>query len=75
MRDHEKRQTLRRLWMERPPERRTARDLILFHEFVMENFPALLKRVGVNTFAQLQEDIGELCPWHDAESSPSSRAS
>jgi hypothetical protein len=61
MRDHEKRQTLRRLWMERPLDQRTARDLIVFHEFVSENFPALLKGVRRNTLDQLREDIGELC--------------
>jgi hypothetical protein len=61
MRDYEKRQTLRRLWMERPRDERTEKDLVLFHEFVSENFPALLKGVGRNTFDQLREDIGELC--------------
>jgi hypothetical protein len=46
--------------MERSPDQRTERDLVIFHDFVMENFPALLKRVGANTLAQLQEEIGEL---------------
>ena len=60
MRNAEKRQTLRRLWMERPADQRTDRDLVMFHEFVAENFPALLKGVGRNTLDQLRDDIGEL---------------
>ena len=60
MRDTEKRQTLRRLWMERHPDQRTDRDLVIFHEFVAENFPALLKGASRDTFSQLRDDIGEL---------------
>ena len=60
MRDNEKRRTIRRLWMGRPADQRTEKDLIVFHEFVAENFPALLKGVGRNTLDQLREDIGEL---------------
>lgn len=60
MQDHEKRQTLRRLWMERPARQRTEKDLLFFHEWIAENFPSLLKRGG-DTFTQLRADIGELC--------------
>lgn len=64
MRDNEKRQTLRRLWLERPKDKRTEKDLVIFHDFVAENFPALLKGAGRDTFNQLSEDIGELCGPH-----------
>ncbi|HUR20459.1 MAG TPA: hypothetical protein VMZ90_06595 [Vicinamibacterales bacterium] len=46
--------------MERPADQRTEKDLVVFHEFVAENFPALLKGVGRNTLDQLRDDIGEL---------------
>ncbi len=60
MRDYEKRQTLRRLWLERPIDRRTERDLVLFHEWVAENLPTLLKRGG-DSYEQLRDDLGDLC--------------
>ena len=64
MRDNEKRKTIRRLWMERPSDQRTEKDLVIFHEFIAENFPALLKGIHRNTLDQLREDIGELRETH-----------
>lgn len=60
MRDYEKRQTLRRLWLERPLDRRTERDLVLFHEWLAENLPTLLMRGG-DSYEQLRHDLGDLC--------------
>jgi hypothetical protein len=60
MRDYEKRQTLRRLWLERPSNRRTERDLVLFHEWLAENLPTLLTRGG-DSYEQLRQDLGDLC--------------
>ncbi len=60
MRDYEKRQTLRRLWLERPLDRRTERDLVLFHEWLAENLPTLLTRGG-DSYEQLRQDLGDLC--------------
>jgi hypothetical protein len=60
MRDYQKRQTLRRLWLERPLDRRTERDLVLFHEWLAENLPTLLTRGG-DSYEQLRQDLGDLC--------------
>lgn len=59
MRDYEKRQTLRRLWLERPIDRRTERDLVLFHEWIAENLPTLLRRGG-DSYEHLREDLGDI---------------
>jgi hypothetical protein len=60
MRDYEKRQTLRRLWLERPLHGRTERDLVIFHEWLAENLPSLLTRGG-DSYEQLRQDLGDLC--------------
>jgi hypothetical protein len=60
MRDYEKRQTLRRLWLERPRDGRTERDLVIFHEWLAENLPSLLTRGG-DSYEQLRLDLGDLC--------------
>lgn len=60
MRDYEKRQTLRRLWLERPLHGRTQRDLVIFHEWLAENLPSLLTRGG-DSYEQLRQDLGDLC--------------
>ncbi len=60
MRDYEKRQTLRRLWLERPLDRRSERDLVLFHEWLSENLPTLLTR-GRDSYERLRDDLGDLC--------------
>ena len=60
MQDFEKRQTIRRMWLERPPDKRTENDLLIFHEWLSENFPTLLKR-GPRSYEQLRSDLGDLC--------------
>lgn len=60
MRDYQKRQTLRRLWLERPLHGRTQRDLVIFHEWLAENLPSLLTRGG-DSYEQLRQDLGDLC--------------
>jgi len=60
MRDYQKRQTLRRLWLERPLDGRTERDLVIFHEWLAENLPTLLTRGG-DSYEQLRQDLGDLC--------------
>lgn len=60
MQDFEKRRTLRRLWLERPIDERTERDLVIFHEWIAENLPALLKRGVRDTYAQLKSDLDGL---------------
>jgi hypothetical protein len=57
MQDFEKRKTLRRLWLERPIERRTENDMLVFHEWISENFPTLLKRSGTITFEEFRADL------------------
>jgi hypothetical protein len=59
--DFEKRRTLRRLWLERPANRRAANDLMIFHEWLAENLPSLLQRGGGDSYQQLRSDIGDLC--------------
>jgi len=60
MQDYQKRQTLRRLWLERPLDGRTERDLVIFHEWLAENLPTLLTRGG-DSYEQLRQDLGDLC--------------
>ena len=60
MQDFEKRRTIRRLWLERPANKRTGNDLLIFHEWLAENLPTLLKRGG-HSFEQLRSDLGDLC--------------
>jgi hypothetical protein len=60
MQDYQKRQTLRRLWLERPLDGRTERDLVIFHEWLAENLPSLLTRGG-DSYEQLRQDLGDLC--------------
>ena len=59
MQDFEKRRTIRRLWLERPPERRTSRDLMIFHEWLAENLPTLLPH-GNQPFEEFLSEMGDL---------------
>jgi hypothetical protein len=59
MQDFEKRRTIRRLWMERPAEQRTSRDLVVFHEWLAENMPTLLKRPS-QSFEDFRTEMSEL---------------
>jgi hypothetical protein len=60
MQEFEKRRTLRRLWMERPPDKRTERDLEIFHEWIAENFPSLFKGLGRDTFGEMKASLDGL---------------
>ena len=57
MQDFEKRKTLRRLWLDRPADRRTENDIVIFHEWISENLPSLLKRSGSISFEEFRADL------------------
>ena len=63
MQDFEKRQTIRRLWLDRPESRRTENDIVLFYEWLAENLPSLLKRSHPVSF---QEFRAELLPLQES---------
>jgi len=57
MQDFEKRKTLRRLWLDRPADRRTENDIVIFHEWISENLPSLLKRSGSISFEEFRAEL------------------
>ena len=63
MKDVQRRQELRRHWLSRPEHKRTTNDLLIFHRWLEENHPYLLKREQADSYEQLKVDLGAL--WHE----------
>ena len=63
MKDAQRRQELRRHWLARPENRRGANDLLIFHGWLEENHPYLLKEGTADPYQQLKLDLGAL--WND----------
>ena len=63
MKDAQRRQELRRHWLALPESRRSTNDLLIFHGWLEENHPYLLKQGAVDPYQQLKLDLGAL--WND----------
>jgi hypothetical protein len=63
MKDAQRRQELRRHWLARSEHMRTVNDLLIFHGWLEDNHPYLLKRDGGDPYQQLKIDLGAL--WSD----------
>jgi hypothetical protein len=51
---------LRALWLQRPPNRRTENDVIIFYGELERTRPKLLKRTGGDPYRQLMTDLRDL---------------
>jgi hypothetical protein len=63
MKDVQRRQEIRRHWLARPEHKRTANDLLIFHGWLEDNHPYLLKAGEADPYQQLKLDLGGV--WHD----------
>ena len=57
MKDDERIRRLIPLWLKRPENQRTAKDLVIFYRWLEENHPELLKRHNDDEFRQLEADL------------------
>ena len=58
MKDAERRPLLRKLWLERPEDKRTGNDVLAFYGWLEQNRPKLLKRGHGDPYQQLKVDLG-----------------
>jgi hypothetical protein len=63
MKDAQRRQELRRHWLARAENKRTANDLLIFHGWLEDNHRYLLKGGSDDPYQQLKTDLGGL--WSD----------
>ena len=57
MKDDERIRRLIPLWLKRPENQRTEKDLVIFYRWLEENHPELLKRHNDDEFRQLKADL------------------
>jgi hypothetical protein len=58
MREAERLANVRKLWMERPREKQTETDVLVFYGWLKQNQPELLKHGGnTDDYQQLQSDL------------------
>jgi hypothetical protein len=64
MKDAERRRELRILWLQKPEDKRTGNDVLIFYGWLEENRPELLKarRYG-DPYQSLKSDLADL--WSD----------
>jgi hypothetical protein len=57
MKDAERRALLLPLWLQRPPDKRTGNDLLIFHAWLEQNRPELLARGRGDPYQYLKVDL------------------
>jgi hypothetical protein len=57
VREAERLRRLIRLWLARPENNRTEKDLVVFYRWLEENRPELLKRHDDDEYRQLEADL------------------
>lgn len=63
MQEKDKREKLRELWLDRPEDKRTANDVLIFYGWLERNWPELLTRDHEDPYQQLKSDLAGL--WSD----------
>ncbi len=57
MKDDSRRAQILLLWQQRPTEKRTGNDLLVFHGELLEHHPELLNRRQGDSYQQLKVDL------------------
>lgn len=63
MKQKDRRQKIRELWLQRPEKKRTSNDLLIFYSWVERNWPELLTPGSGDPYLQLKSVLSGL--WRD----------